>query len=68
MFNFKQLFAYETIKIFGIADRICDQTGGNGNTCPGGLSQDGHQRGDVLQLEEEIRWPGGLRAAKAQEP
>lgn len=26
MFNFKQLFAYETIKVFGVADRICDPT------------------------------------------
>ena len=41
MLNFRQLFAYETIKIFGIADRICDQTSGDRYTCPGGLSQDG---------------------------
>lgn len=58
MFNFKQLFAYETIKIFRIADCVRDQTGGNGHPCPGGLLQDGNQRGHVLQLEEEIRWPG----------
>lgn len=27
MSNFKQLFAYETIKVFGVTDRICDRTG-----------------------------------------
>ena len=43
MFNFKQLFAYETIKVFEILDRICDQTGRNGDPCPGGLPQNGHQ-------------------------
>ncbi len=27
MFNLKQLFAYETIKVYGISDCICDLTG-----------------------------------------
>lgn len=31
MFNFKQVFAFETIKIFGISDRICYQIGRDGN-------------------------------------
>ncbi len=30
MFNFKQVFAYETIEVPGITDCICDQTGGDG--------------------------------------
>ncbi len=31
-----------------VSDRICDQTGGDRDTYPGGLPQDGHQRGHVL--------------------
>ena len=54
MFNFKQVFAYETIKVFRIADRICNQTEGDGDPYPRGMSQDGHQRDHILQLEEEI--------------
>ncbi|WP_244299582.1 hypothetical protein [Aquimarina algiphila] len=48
MFDFEQVFAYGTIKIFGIADCICNQTGGNGNPYPGGVPQDGYQRGHFL--------------------
>ena len=42
MFNFKELFAYETIKVFGVANYICDQTGGNGDAYPRSMPQDGH--------------------------
>jgi len=41
MFNFKQVFAYETIEVHGIADRICDQTGGDWHPYPRGVPQDG---------------------------
>lgn len=41
MFNFKQVFAYETIEVHRIADRICDQTSGDGDPYPRGVPQDG---------------------------
>lgn len=68
MFNFKQLFAYETIKVFGVADRICDQTGRDGHPYPRGLPEDGGKRGHLLQLEEEIWGAGRIGTAQAEEP
>ncbi len=37
MFNFKLLFADETIKIHRVADRICDQAGRDGHKGVGGM-------------------------------
>ncbi len=55
-------------KIFGISDRVRHQAGRDGYKGLGGMPEDGHRRGHVLQLEKEVRGPGGLRAAQAQGP
>ena len=48
------------------ADRLCAAAGGFGNGRVGGLPQDGHQRADVLPLEEEIRRSDAVRSPQAQ--
>ena len=39
-----------------------------GDACPRGLSQDGHQRDNSLQLEEEIWWPWDIGITQTKEP
>src|SRR5690606_11737216 len=68
MCNFKQLFAYETIKVFGGADRICDQTGRDGNPYPRGVPSDGGERGHLLQVDEVIGRAGRIGTAQVKEP
>ncbi len=57
--------AHEKVKVYGGADRLCAEA--VGQRCPGGrdLPEDGHQRGHVLFLEEEVRWVGCIGAPGA---
>ncbi len=58
---------HEEIEVYGAADRVRVEAGGDGGDGRGGVPEDGRQRGDVLQLEEEVRWPWdrGVEAVKA---
>ena len=53
----------EKIKVYRGTERLCDHTFRDRYTCGRSLQKNGHQRSYVLQLEEEIRWLGGIGAA-----
>lgn len=55
-------YCHEKIKIHGGADCICAQAIGDGSLCRRGVPEIGHQRADVLQLEEEV-WRFGCDRA-----
>ena len=47
-------YCHEKIEIYRTANRVCLKAGGNRRSGSGSLPQDGHFRGDLLQLEKEI--------------
>ncbi len=58
---------HEEIEVYGAADRVCVEAGGDWGNGSGGVPEAGGQRGDVLQLEEEVRRArgGGTEAIAA---
>ena len=58
-------FLDETVPVYRAADCLCPAAGGAGDAGNGSHPQDGHQRADVLSLEEEVRGADALGSPQA---
>ena len=57
---------HEEIEVYGAADLVCAEAGGDGSCGRGSVPEVGDQRGNFLQLEEEVRraWDGGVKTSE----